>query len=138
MNHMPSMKTLITADFLRGIIFAYLLYTCYILSGAMLLGLYPHFQLVQAALSGVLLLVHLVPLIGLLIRPDGTAKVVFIILALLCLLPILSALYWLIYPLTALPQTPFTISFLASMITRIAISIIAYVHLKLRSKHQQA
>jgi uncharacterized membrane protein len=132
------MKTLITADFLRGIIFSYLLYTCYILSGALLLGLYPHFQLVQAALAGVLLAVHLILLIGLLIRPDGSAKVVFIFLALLCLLPIASALYWLIYPLSALPHSPFTRSFLASMFTTIAISIIAYVHLKVRSKHQQA
>ncbi len=132
------MKTLITADFLRGIIFSYLLYTSYVLSGALLLGLYPHFQLVQAALAGVLLTVYLVLLISLLIRPDGSAKVVFIFLALLCLIPIASALYWLSYPLSELPHSPLNRSFLCSLFTSFAIAVVAYVHHKIRSEHHHA
>ncbi|MEY2493259.1 MAG: hypothetical protein QOH24_2210 [Verrucomicrobiota bacterium] len=126
------MKQSITIDFLRGIFFAYVAYSCYLFGNALWIGLVPRFQLIQAGSSALLLGVYLVLFIGLLFRPARSAKAVFIFLALFCLLPIVSGLYWLNYPLSALPRSPFTMRFFVSLFTSVTVAAIAYVHYRAR------
>jgi hypothetical protein len=132
------MKPSITVDFLRGILFAYVAYSCYLFSNALWIGLSPHFQPYQAGSSALLLGVYVILFVGLLFRPASSAKTVFIFLALFCLLPIASALYWLNYPLAALPRSPFTIRFFVSLFTSVAVAAIAFVHYRFRQQHHPA
>ncbi len=86
------MKPSITVDFLRGILFAYVAYHCYLFINALWIGFFPIFQPLQAGSSALLLTVYLILFVGLLFRPARSAKPVFIFLSLFCLLPIASGL----------------------------------------------
>jgi hypothetical protein len=126
------MKPSITVDFLRGILFAYVAYRCYLFANGLWIGFVPMFQPFQAGSSALLLGVYLILFVGLLFRPSRSAKAVFIFLSLFCLLPIASGLYWLNYPLNALPRSPFTMRFFVSLFMSAAVAVIAYVHYRAR------
>lgn len=132
------MKPSITLDFLRGILFAFIAYYCYVFGNALWIGFFPRFQPYQAGSAALLLAVHILLLLGLLFRPARSAKAVFVFLTFLCLLPIISVLYWLNYPLSALPQSPFTPRFFASLFASIGVAIVAYLHYRARQHHQPA
>lgn len=130
------MKPSITIDFLRGILFAFVGYYCYAFGNALWIGLFPRFQPYQAGVAALFLCVHVILFFGLLFRPARSAKAVFVFLALFCLVPIASSMYWLNYPVSALPRSPFTPRFIASLVTSIAIAIVAYIHYRARQQQQ--
>jgi hypothetical protein len=123
-----AMKPSLTLDFLRGILFAFVTHECYTLIVVLVAILPLPAQLPGAGAAGLLLVVHLVLLLGLLFRPHSSAKAVFVFLALFCLLPVGWAFYWLGYPLRALPRSPFTVSWIMSVLTSFAVAGIAYFH----------
>jgi hypothetical protein len=132
------MKPSISVDFLRGILFAFVAYSCYQFGNALWFSSFPRLQTAQVGIAGLLLIVHLVLLTGLLFQPARSAKAVFVFLALFCLVPIGSAIYWMNYPLRELPRSPFTPHFLSSLFVSIAVAVIAYIHYRARQQQRHA
>ena len=132
------MKPSLSVDFLRGILFAFVVHCCYIFANALWAGLFPRFQPYQAGSAALLLFVYVILLGGLLFRPRRSARAVFVFLMLLCVLQIGSGIYWFTYPLRALPQSPFTAGFFASLLGSIVATAVAYAHFRARHQHNEA
>ena len=130
------MKLALNPDFLRGIIFASLVHSCFKFIGALWIGLYPHFQPTQAGPSFLLLAVYLFLLWCLSFHPVRSAKTVFVFLSLFSLIPIASAFYFMNSPSGVLPRSAFTLQYFTSLSAALAVAVIAYLHYRARVHHQ--
>jgi hypothetical protein len=131
------MKPFITLDFLRGMLVAYVTYKCYVFGCALWIGLFPRFQVFQAGASALALAVYIILFLGLLFRPARSAKAVFVFLSLFCLLQIGSDVYWLSYPVNAIPHRPLTIQLYRSLFMSIAVAVIVYVYYRTYQQQQK-
>jgi hypothetical protein len=93
------MKSRITADFLRGILFAFLIWQAYYyLFKEALIGIYPIFQSAQFFPTFILGIAYLTMGICLFLFPKKTSKGIFIFFALFCSLPFLMFFAFIYHP----------------------------------------
>jgi hypothetical protein len=131
------MKPLITLEFLRGMLVAYVAYECYIFGCGLWIGLFPRLQPFSAGASDLALAVYIILFLALLFRPARSAKAVFVFLSLFCLLQIGSNVYWLSYPVNAVAHRPLTIQLYRSLFMSIAVGLIVYVYYRISQQQQK-
>jgi hypothetical protein len=125
-------KPRITLEFLRGILAAYVIRECYMFSrvSSSVVHSQSHTSMVMLAVFfvAVVIGVHLFFLFGLLFRPERAAKIVFIWLAVFTLVPFFWLSYRIEHSLVTFADPGFTIRWTLSLLTRIGVATIAYVH----------
>jgi len=122
-------KPSVTTDFLRGILFAYVAYNCYVFAYTLWIGLSPRVQPLQAGGSALALTIFIILGLALLFRPVRSARTVFIFISLLCLLWGGAALFWLSYPANAFSfPRPMPAQLYRQLLSSLVVAGIAYFH----------
>jgi hypothetical protein len=128
------MRPLVTRELLRGILVAYVACYCYWWSMALWSSVFPRFLSIYAGASTLALAIYIMLFLCLLFPSATATKVAFVFIALLCLLQIGPALYWLSFPTNTLHRPP-ALQLYRSLFISLAIAPVTYFYYRGRVPH---
>ena len=122
------MKPSITAEFLRGLLVAYVAYESYVFAAGLWVAISRHAPPLGLGALAIPLIVYFALFLALLFRPAQSAKAVFVFIALFEGFQFAYAVYWLSHPMIKLISTDSQIQKFRHLLLCPAVVTAAYLY----------